>query len=52
MRCVITYTSSTSDQDFAGAERVLSGLTDEHTLSWFSQGGPVYDDRQAVAARA
>ena len=52
MRCVITYTSSTSDQDFKGAERVLSGLTDEHTLDWLSQGGSIYDDRQAVAARA
>ena len=26
MRCIITYTSSTDDQDFEGAERILSGL--------------------------
>lgn len=26
MRCMITYTSSTEDQDFDGAERILSQL--------------------------
>ena len=26
MRCIITYTSSTEDQDFEGAERILSAL--------------------------
>ena len=48
MRCIITYTTSTSDQDFKGAERVLSGLTDEHSLKTLSAGGPIFDDRAAV----
>ena len=26
MRCMITYTSSTEDQNFDGAERILSAL--------------------------
>ena len=49
MRCIITYTTSTSDQDFKGAERVLSGLADEHTLKALSAGGPIFDDRARVA---
>ena len=50
MRCIITYTSSTSDQDFQGAERVLSGLADHHTLELLSSGGAIFDDRKAEAA--
>lgn len=48
MRCIITYTSSTSDQDFKGAERILSGFADHHTLEVLSGGGPVHDDRVAI----
>lgn len=48
MRCIITYTSSTQDQDFTGAERIMEGLGDSSTLALLSQGGPVYDDRVAV----
>ena len=52
MRCIITYTTSTSDQDFKGAERVLSGLADEHTLKALSAGGPIFDDRVALVQPA
>lgn len=46
MRCVITYTSSTKDQNFKGAERILEGLTGAHaTLAALAQGGVVFDDR-------
>ncbi len=50
MRCIITYTSSTKDQDFEGAERIMEGLADDATLPVLSQGGPVFDDRVAVVA--
>ncbi len=52
MRCIITYTSSTSDQEFEGAERILSGFADHHTLKALSGGGPAYDDRKAEVASA
>ena len=52
MRCIITYTSSTSDQDFLGAERILSGFADHHTLEALSGRSPAYDDRIAEAAPA
>lgn len=52
MRCIVTYTTSTADEEFKGAERVLSGLADEHTLEALSQGGPVYDDRITVVEPA
>ncbi len=52
MRCIITYTSSTRDQDFDGAERILEGLADEATLAVLSRGGPIFDDRIAVVAPA
>lgn len=49
MRCVITYTSSTKDQDFSGAHRILEGLAGEHaTLAALSKGGAVFDDRTLV----
>lgn len=51
MRCVITYTDSTKDQDFPGAERILQGLAGEGaTLAALTQGGAVFDDRVAVLA--
>lgn len=51
MRCIITYTSSTKDQDFAGAERIMESLSaDNATLAVLAQGGPVFDDRVAVVA--
>ena len=50
MRCIITYTSSTKDQDFKGAERIMEGLLDDATLGVLSQGGPVFDDRVAAVA--
>ncbi|EIE19257.1 HAD-like protein [Coccomyxa subellipsoidea C-169] len=52
MRCIITYTSSTRDQDFDGAERILEGLADKATLAVLSRGGPIFDDRIAVVAPA
>ncbi len=52
MRCIITYTSGTADQEFPGAERILSGFLDEHTLEALTVGGPAYDDRKAKAAAA
>lgn len=48
MRCIITYTSSTKDQDFEGAERIMEGLADNASLAVLSQGGPVFDDRVAA----
>ncbi|CAL8465903.1 g5439 [Coccomyxa elongata] len=50
MRCIITYTSSTKDQDFEGAERIMEGLSDDANLGVLSQGGPVVDDRVAAVA--
>jgi len=51
MRCVITYTNSTKDQDFAGAERIMEGLSaDSATLAVLAQGGSLFDDRIAVVA--
>ncbi len=51
MRCVITYTASTMGQDFAGAERILEGLTGEGaSLAAISQGGAVFDDRAVMLA--
>ncbi len=52
MRCIITYTSGTEDQEFPGAERILSGFSDEHTLEALTVGAPAYDDRKAKAAAA
>lgn len=51
MRCVITYTGSTKDQDFSGAYRILEGLGGEHaTLEALSAGGAVLDDRALALA--
>ncbi|KAK9915344.1 hypothetical protein WJX75_007896 [Coccomyxa subellipsoidea] len=51
MRCIITYTSSTKDQDFEGAERIMESLAaDDATLAVLSRGGSVVDDRVAVVA--
>ena len=50
MRCIITYTSSTKDQDFEGAQRIMEGLAHDTTLAVLSQCGPVFDDRIAVVA--
>lgn len=51
MRCVITYTGSTKDQDFFGAYRVLEGLGGKHaTLDALAAGGAVFDDRVMVLA--
>jgi hypothetical protein len=51
MRCIITYTSSTKDQDFEGAERIMESLVaDDATLAVLSRGGSVVDDRVAVVA--
>jgi hypothetical protein len=52
MRCIITYTNSTKDQDFTGAERILEGLGDGLTLAALSLGGPIFDDRVAVVTSA
>lgn len=52
MRCIITYTTSTSDQEFPGAERILSGFADHHTLEALSVWGPAHDDRKAETAPA
>ena len=53
MRCIITYTGSTKDEAFDGAERILQGLSVDHaTLKVLSQGGPVFDDRVALASTA
>ena len=48
MRCVITYTKSTRDQDFAGAERIVGSLGDDPplvTVAELQKADCVQDDR-------
>jgi len=48
MRCVITYTTGTASQDFAGAERIVGSLGDdppEVTLDSLRRADCVQDDR-------
>lgn len=50
MRCVITYTRSTANQTFPGAERVVAALTHEDgrpavTVAELKKGAVVQDDR-------
>ena len=49
MRCVITYTKSSSSQDFAGAELVVSNLdADSHpvNIKGLLHSQEVFDDRK------
>lgn len=48
MRCMITYTSSTLDQPFPGAERIVKELGDdpaEILIEDLMKGGIIQDDR-------
>lgn len=51
MRCVITYTSSTRNQDFSGADRVVGSLGDV-TLDDLRTAGRGADDRKEVQVAA
>ena len=55
MRCVVTYTSSTRDQDFSGAERIVGSLGDDPplvTLDDLRTAGRVLDDRAEMQVAA
>lgn len=52
MRCLVTYTSSTRSQDFAGADSVVASL-DGVTFEELARGALVgKDDRVAAATSA
>ena len=51
MRCVITYTSSTRNQDFSGADRVIGSLG-EVTLDDLRTAGRGADDRKEMQVAA
>lgn len=46
MRCIVTYTHSTADQNFEGAERVMSHIKDDVHMADLIKGGERYDDRK------
>ncbi|KAK9820964.1 hypothetical protein WJX81_000960 [Elliptochloris bilobata] len=55
MRCVVTYTSSTCDQDFAGAERIIGSLGEDPpqvTLADLRKADCVQDDRVEMQVAA
>lgn len=45
MRCIVTYTHSTADQDFPGAERIMSHIKDDVHMKDLLEGRERSDDR-------
>lgn len=45
MRCVVTYTDSTADQDFHGAEHIMAEFKADTKLADLLKGDSRSDDR-------
>ena len=45
MRCVITYTEGTADQDFHGAEHIMAEFKEDTKLADLLRGDTRTDDR-------